>query len=312
MTRLRAALRGIAVLAALRSLARLLPERRRASSETAQRDPGAERLAAAALLASAAGSGGFVVAYVLDAGPQLLGVGLVVALGGIALALATWALRLVPREVVAEPREPMEPPPQEREPAAQTLGQPLARRGFLVRLLGLALGGLGLAALVPVASLGPAPGGALRRTAWRAGARVVTPQGMPVGLDALPVGGSLTVFPEGATDEVDSQVVLIRLAPEDLREQPGHEDATVAGYVAFSQICTHAGCPVGLYEQASKRLLCPCHQSVFDVRQGAKPVGGPAIRALPQLPLAVDDDGTLVARGDFPDPPGAATWELLA
>lgn len=310
MTRLRGMLRGLAVLVALRRLARLLP-RRRCDPDGSREDPSAERLAGAALVASAAGSVGFVAAYVLDAGPQLLGSGLVVALGGIALALATWALRLVPHQVVAEPREPMTPPPGEREAAAQRLGAPLARRGFLVRLLGLALGALGLAALVPIASLGPAPGDALRRTAWRAGARLVTPDGAPVRLDALAVGASLTVFPEGATDEVDSQVILIRLAPQDVREQPG-EDATVAGYVAFSQICTHAGCPVGLYERVSKQLLCPCHQSVFDVRDGAKPVGGPAIRALPQLPLAIGADGVLVARGDFPEPPGAATWEMLA
>lgn len=311
MRRVRDVLRGVAVLAVLRSLARLLPERR-GDGDQAVADPGAERLAGGALLASAAGSGGFVVAYVLDAGPQLLGAGLVVALGAIALALATWALRLVPHEVVAEPREPMAPPEKERDAAARALGEPLARRGFLVRLLGLALGGLGLAALVPVASLGPSAGQALRRTAWRSGARLVTAEGVPVALDALPAGGSLTVFPEGATDEVDSQVVLIRLAPGDLREQAGDEDATVAGYIAFSQICTHAGCPVGLYEQVSKRLLCPCHQSVFDVREGAKPVGGPAIRALPQLPLAVAGDGLLVARADFSERPGAGSWETPA
>lgn len=310
MTRLRAAFRGIAVLAALRSLARLLPERRR-DDDREVTDPAAERLVAVALLTSAGGSVAFVVAYVLDADPQLLGAGLVVALGGIALAFATWALRLVRHEDVLEPREPMTPPPEEHAEAVQALAAPVGRRGFLVRLLALALGTLGLAAVVPAASLGPAPGDARRRTGWGEGARVVTPDGAPVAVDALPVGGSITVFPEGATDEVDAQVVLIRLPAEDLRQQPGGEDGTVGGYIAFSQLCTHAGCPVGLYEQASRRLLCPCHQSVFDVRDGAKPVGGPAIRALPQLPLAIGDDGMLVARGDLPAPPGASTWRIL-
>lgn len=310
MRRLRAVFRGAAGLAVLRLVARLLPERRDAP-EPVTGDRGAERLATVALLASAAGSAGFVTAYVLDGGPQVLGGALFVALAGIALALSTWALRLVPREVVAQPRPPMTPPEEDRDAAAQTVTQPLARRGFLVRLLGLALGALGVAAAVPIASLGPAAGQTLRRTAWRAGARIVTAEGVPVDLDALPVGGSVTIFPQGATDDVHSQAVLIRLAEEDVPGATGSGE-TAGGYIAFSQICTHAGCPVGLYEQVSRRLLCPCHQSVFDVRDGAKPVGGPATRALPQLPLALAADGGLVARGDFPEPPGAASWKVTS
>ena len=76
--------------------------------------------------------------------------------------------------------------------------------------------------------------------------------------------------------------MLIRLRPEqleDLQPRAGQEDFGYGDYVAYSKICTHAGCPVSLYEQETSRILCPCHQSQFDVTQGAKPVFGPATRA---------------------------------
>jgi ubiquinol-cytochrome c reductase iron-sulfur subunit len=83
---------------------------------------------------------------------------------------------------------------------------------------------------------------------------------------------------------------------------------TVDGIIAYSKLCTHAGCPVGLYVQQLGELLCPCHQSVFDILAGATPVAGPAARPLPQLPIAVGADGTLVARGDFSAPVGPGYW----
>jgi ubiquinol-cytochrome c reductase iron-sulfur subunit len=80
-------------------------------------------------------------------------------------------------------------------------------------------------------------------------------------------------------------------------------------HVAYSKICTHAGCPVGLYRAESQSLICPCHQSQFDVADGGKPFFGPAARPLPQLPLGVDEEGILVAQGDFPEPVGPAFWD---
>ena len=124
----------------------------------------------------------------------------------------------------------------------------------------------------------------------------------------LPVGGVLTVFPEGHLDAADSQTLLIRMEPNDLVIQPGRESWSPQGYVAYSKICTHAGCPVGLYDQASGRLFCPCHQSVFEAKDGAKPTAGPASRPLPQLPLTVDADGTLRAQRDFTEPVGPGFW----
>jgi ubiquinol-cytochrome c reductase iron-sulfur subunit len=105
--------------------------------------------------------------------------------------------------------------------------------------------------------------------------------------------------------------MLIRLRPEQLdsaKPRQGQEDYGYGDYVAYSKICTHAGCPVSLYEQETSRILCPCHQSQFDVTQGAKPVFGPATRSLPQLPIAVDDEGFFVARDGYPEAVGPTYW----
>jgi ubiquinol-cytochrome c reductase iron-sulfur subunit len=116
------------------------------------------------------------------------------------------------------------------------------------------------------------------------------------------------VFPNGHLDAADSQALLIRVDPADLTAVPGRESWSPDGYICYSKICTHAGCPVGLYEQASGRLFCPCHQSVFDALNGAEPLDGPATRPLPQLPLEVDPQGHLRSRSDFSDPVGPGWW----
>ena len=120
----------------------------------------------------------------------------------------------------------------------------------------------------------------------------------------------LTVFPEGFVDAADSQTILTRVGPEDVRPFPGRESWSPDGYLAFSKVCTHAGCPVGLYEAQTHRLFCPCHQSVFDVLDAARPTAGPAARPLPQLPLEVDPQGNLRSQSDFTEPVGPAFWNL--
>ena len=107
---------------------------------------------------------------------------------------------------------------------------------------------------------------------------------------------------------VDSQVVVVRVEEGQLRPRPGRENWSPQGYVAYSKICPHVGCPVGVYQEATHELLCPCHQSTFDVLDGARPRFGPATRSLPQLPLAVDPEGFLVAQSDFHEPVGPAFW----
>ncbi|HKM24424.1 MAG TPA: ubiquinol-cytochrome c reductase iron-sulfur subunit, partial [Corynebacterium sp.] len=107
-------------------------------------------------------------------------------------------------------------------------------------------------------------------------------------------------------------VMLIRLRTSDAEkaiEREGQEDFHYGDYYAYSKICTHIACPTSLYEAQTNRILCPCHQSQFDALQYGKPVFGPAARALPQLPITVDEEGYLIAKGNFIEPVGPAFWE---
>jgi ubiquinol-cytochrome c reductase iron-sulfur subunit len=124
----------------------------------------------------------------------------------------------------------------------------------------------------------------------------------------VPLEGLVTAFPDGLPNSADGQIVLIRL-PSGLL-QPRNDRATWSpqGFIAYSKVCTHAGCPVGLYQAQTHQLLCPCHQSAFDVLNEAKVVFGPAFRALPQLPLAIDPEGYLIAQSDFHEPIGPSYW----
>jgi ubiquinol-cytochrome c reductase iron-sulfur subunit len=137
---------------------------------------------------------------------------------------------------------------------------------------------------------------------------VIREDGTPVLASDVNLGGILTVFPENAPGAADSQALLIHVEPTSFRILPGREGWAPNGLVAYSKICTHAGCPVSLYEQETSRILCPCHQSQFDVTQGAKPVFGPATRSLPQLPITVDDEGYFVARHDYIEAVGPTYW----
>ncbi|QGU05032.1 cytochrome bc1 complex Rieske iron-sulfur subunit [Corynebacterium comes] len=109
-----------------------------------------------------------------------------------------------------------------------------------------------------------------------------------------------------------NSVMLIRLRSADAAkavERAGQEDFHYGDYYAYSKICTHIGCPTSLFEAQTNRILCPCHQSQFDALQYGKPIFGPAARALPQLPIEVDEEGYLVAKGNFIEPVGPAFWE---
>ena len=227
------------------------------------------------------------------------------------MALVLWAKRLLPEGEVTGPRGELGSSHEDREATDETIEATetfLTRRRALIRLLAAAGGALGLAALFPIRSLGPSPGKSLERTAWRKGVRLVDQGGRPVRPDTVETGGILTVFPEGATQAGDSQVVLIRVEPDQLRPRKGRETWSPQGNVAYSKICVHVGCPVGLYEESTHQLICPCHQSTFDVLDGARPVFGPATRSLPQLPISVNADGFLVADSDFTEPVGPGFW----
>jgi ubiquinol-cytochrome c reductase iron-sulfur subunit len=249
------------------------------------------------------------VVYALGGQPQLEGLLLGLALGGVALALILFARRLLPHGHFVQVRDEHPEAAVERAGVAsafQSGAEPIERRSLIAKFFGAAVVALGLAALFPIRSLGTRPGTTLVHTHWKRGTRVVTPDGEPVRLDDVDVNTVLTVFPQDHPEEADSQTVLIRL-PLNVKA-PGPEGATVGGVVAFSKICTHAGCPVGLYQADTQELFCPCHQSTVSGPEGCKPTFGPATRPLPHLPIGVDAEGFVVAMGDFPDPVGPGYW----
>ena len=196
------------------------------------------------------------------------------------------------------------------------------RRGVLKGSLALAGGVIGLAVLVPVI-------GGFVKNPWAKGpksdlwvtdwapvdgklVRMVQQDGSPVRPSDLAAGSIATVFPgvPGGARAPDSAVMLFRLRSDSVVYIRNGQDGFEYGdYYAYSKICTHVGCPVSLYEQQTGRILCPCHQSQFDVLDGAKPVFGPASRPLPQLPIKVDDEGYFVAASDFIEPVGPGFWE---
>ena len=246
--------------------------------------------------------------------PQAEGVLLAVTLGGIGAGIVLWAKHFMPDDEVAEERHPMAS--SDEDVAAftddfQAGESSLRSRRILVATAGGACAALGVALLFPIRSLGPRPGRGLKQTASRGGGvRTVREDGSPVRPGDIEPGGFITVFPEGHTDASDSPTLLIRLRPDqDLEPRPGREDWVVDDLVAYSKICTHVGCPVGLYQADLAQLLCPCHQSTFDVLDGARPVFGPAARALPQLPLGLDGQGYVIATGDFSSPTGPGFWD---
>jgi len=257
---------------------------------------------------------GLFVVYIAGGQPQVEGALLFVALAGLGAGLMVWATRLMPGiGQVTQARRHAPPPPEEKEAAAEAMAggvEEMSRRRLLFRLLLGAAGALGLAAIFPVRSLGRAPGASLFRTEWRAGQRLVDVDGNLVTRDTLDVDSFTTVFPEDAVGSGDSQAVLIRVVSGSLQLPADRLVGAPDGYVAYSKICTHAGCALALYLAEVHQLRCPCHQSTFDVLNGARPVYGPAARALPQLPIQIDPDGTMRALSDFTAPVGPSFWDL--
>lgn len=272
-----------------------------------------ERPIAAMLALSICGSLALVAVYAAGGQPQLEGVFLAVSLGMLGAAVIAWALRLLPHDEVTDVRQPEPSSPAVRAAATSALErgeEQLTGRRTLGRLLLGALAALVLVVFFPIRSLGPRPGRSMFHTEWQRGTFVVDGGGRRVRDGELTPGSVITVFPEGYGGSPVSQALLIRVDPALLHLPPGRDAWAPNGYVAFSKICTHAGCPVGLYRAAAHQLLCPCHQSTFDVLRGAVPVFGPTTRALPQLPLEIDADGYLRAAGDFSAPVGPGFWEL--
>jgi ubiquinol-cytochrome c reductase iron-sulfur subunit len=252
---------------------------------------------------------------------RLLGIGLGLALFCIGAGAIHWAKTLMPDDEIVSERKPMRSSDADRAEAVAALkegaaGAGLGRRKLIRNSLLGALAPLGLLAIIPLRDLGPLPGASLTGTWWKPGRRLLTdPTGRPIKAADVAIGGVIHVQPEGVDESpkpIDERakatVLVIRLEPDEIQDKK-QRDWSVDGIVAYSKVCTHVGCPVGLYEQQTHHLLCPCHQSTFDVTRDCAVIFGPAARPLPQLPLAVDEEGYLVSRDDFQEPIGPSYWE---
>ena len=258
-----------------------------------------------------------------------LGLGLFFALMGIGLAAVHWAKTLMSDHEKTEERHAQRSTDEVRTAALTALkdvaeDSGIARRPVLQGAIVTALALFPLTIVVPlISSVGNDWDiSKFKHTIWKKGTRLTSdPTGRPIKASDVTIGSAVHVIPEVSaehrathhwiTEKAKAVVLVVRLDPADLIESEERKSWSYDGIVAYSKICTHVGCPVALYEQQTHHLLCPCHQSTFDVADGAKVVFGPAKRPLPQLPIMVDDEGYLVAQDDFDEPVGPSYWERL-
>jgi ubiquinol-cytochrome c reductase iron-sulfur subunit len=278
----------------------------------------------------------------LGATTVALGTSLGFALLLIGIGIIQWARKLMGDHEIVEMRHPARSSDEDRDATVGILSQGAEESGIFRRpLILFSLGGAMTVLLAPVVvllrDLGPTPnqvaeekpypGAGLEHTVWAPGVRVVRDVvGTPIRPSDLEIGDLVNAEPETvfALDEEGEPVlegvplqiakskgavVLTRMRPEDNKPGKGREDWAVDGILCYSKICTHVGCPISLNERKTQHLLCPCHQSTFDLADSAKVIFGPAARPLPQLPLMVDDEGYLVAQSDFKEPVGPSFWE---
>jgi ubiquinol-cytochrome c reductase iron-sulfur subunit len=295
--------------------------------ELARHPQRTERVIAGIFVLAAIFMGLFGAAFVQNWNPWALGGALGAGMFLLGFGLTAWGKYLMPQGPFVEDRHTLASTPEERDAMAAALVERstvvVKRRKLLGGLFAMGAGIFGIVALFPlIRSLGPLPGDSLDVTGWRRGTVLVDSNGRPIRRDTLVVGGIMTVYPRDTvlvnagpqpqiTDQGQAvdQTVLIRLSDQDFVTLPDRATWGPAGYIAYSKVCTHLGCPVGLYEQELELLVCPCHQSMFNVRNGAVPQFGPAPRPLPQLALMFNDDGYLVAQGPYDQPIGPGFYE---
>jgi len=251
-----------------------------------------------------------------------LGLGMAISLFFIGLGAIHWAKTLMPDTEVVAQRHEFRSPDSDRKEFVEAVksgaaASGLGRRSLIKRSLGAALGLSALSPLLLLRDLGPLPGKELEKTTWKSGTYLVTdPGNRRIKASDLEVGAVAQVLPEIAdpehrklSDIAKDAVLLIRLRPQEFNLEADRLAMTHDGIIAFSKICSHMGCAVALYEQQTKHLLCPCHQSTFDVTRAAKVIFGPSARPLPQLDITIDQEGYLVARQPFSEPVGPSFWE---
>ncbi len=320
----------------------LPPHRHRMADHDPRAERTAERQVVLLLTLSALGTLFAIVAYFVwrpeDTFASLrlstlsLGLGMAVSLFFLGVGAVHWAKTLMPDAEVIEMRHSLRGSDETRAAALKILDQGAEESGIARRpLIRNAL--LGAMALFPLPGvlllrdLGPLPGTALFHTLW--GQKITVdgvkrmrrltkdPYGEPIKAADVTMGSVFHVIPEGMNDLEDkleekakAAVLLVRIDPDIITKKlPERAGWDVDGIFAYSKICTHVGCPVALYEQQTHHLLCPCHQSTFDMAQYCAVIFGPASRPLPQLPIAVDDEGYLIATHDFHEPTGPSFWE---
>lgn len=293
----------------------------------------ANRVVAAWFIASIVGAIFAIVAYFafpitddfgsIHRNNLFVGLGIALALLGIGIGGVYWAKHLMADHEVAEERHAIRSPEPTRQAAIDIIKTADEESGFTRRtLIRRSLIGAAVAAPLPaivlLRDLGPNPERDLFHTAWKTGTRLTTdPLGVPIKAADVTLGSAFHVIPEGISNDADyleqkakAAVLLTRIEPSAIHERPERKNWSYNGIIAYSKICTHVGCPVALIEQHTHHLLCPCHQSTFDIADEARVIFGPAARPLPQLPITVDSEGYLVAKSDFSGPVGPSFWGI--
>ena len=324
----------------------LPPHRERMTDKDPKAQKAAERTVYTLFYLSLAGSIWAVAAYMLfpiESGRLIdvrhnnlfIGLGIALALLAIGIGAIHWSKALMSDKEFTELRHTTRGTDTTREAAVKVFADANEESGFGRRkMIRNSLFAAVAASIIPGITLfrglgpqdtparpeGGQPVKLLQRTMWKEGERLVSdPEGLPIRAADLTLGSAVHVIPAELADlshhdgyleeKAKAIVLLVRLRPEDLIEAEDKKDWSYNGIVAYSKVCTHVGCPVALYEQQTHHLLCPCHQSQFDITNAAAVIFGPAARALPQLPITVDSEGYLVARSDFTEPVGPSFWE---
>lgn len=312
------------------------PERLRVTDLDPKKEKQAERTISALFFLSIIGSVLAVVAYIVFPIDELdpstirlnnmfLGIGITLGLLGVGIGAVHWSKALMHGHEQVEQRHPTRGSDEARERSVEIFREANAESGFTRRtLVRNSLIGAVVATPIPAIALfrdlAPAedPVALLKHTMWDTGVRLTRdPSGTPIKAADVTIGSAFHVIPEGLAEleshrleeKAKAAVLLMRLPVDELNEREDRAGWSYDGIVAYSKICTHVGCPVALYEQQTHHLLCPCHQSQFDVANHCAVIFGPAARPLPQLPITVDEEGYLVAQSDFTEPVGPSFWE---
>ncbi|MFI6347011.1 Rieske 2Fe-2S domain-containing protein [Streptomyces sp. NPDC050560] len=296
-----------------------------------------ERLVALLFTLSMLCTVGFIAAYVaidpdksiyvfpighLSALNFTLGLTLGIALFSIGAGAVHWARTLMSDAEIADERHAIEAEPEVKSKVVADFKQgakdsAFGRRPLIRTTLFGALALVPLSGLVLLRDLGLLPEDKLRHTQWKRGKLLVNMNtDQPLRPSDVTVGSLTFAKPEGLEEKQEdyqeqiakAALMIVRLQPGDIKDKR-ELDWSHEGIVAYSKICTHVGCPISLYEQQTHHVLCPCHQSTFDLADGAKVIFGPAGHALPQLRIGVNSDGYLEALDDFQEPVGPAFWE---